>query len=165
MHSFAICATYPAAMRSPRTVQQSWLKLLELARSGLYRAQPGSSLRSYLYTLGRNQFVDTYHRRHEESRTESLDIDDTAFRVSDATQPTPEEETTSDRRNSLLLLALAQLPQEQREVAVMWSQGWSVMEIAELTRAPSDTVASRRKYAIKRLRNCWPSMEPTQDLL
>src|SRR5688572_20131698 len=68
--------------------QQSWLKLLELARSRLYRSQPGSSLRSYLYTLGRNLFVDTYHRRHEESRTESLDFNDAAFRRSDTAHPT-----------------------------------------------------------------------------
>jgi RNA polymerase sigma-70 factor (ECF subfamily) len=145
--------------------QQSWLKLLELARSGLYRAQPGASFRSYLYTLGRNYFVDAYHRRHEESRTESLDSRDTAVRRSDVGHPTPEEETASDRRDSLLLRALAQLPPEQREVAVMWSQGWSVVEIAELTRAPPDTVASRRKYAIKRLRELLAEHGPTEDLL
>jgi RNA polymerase sigma-70 factor, ECF subfamily len=145
--------------------QQSWLKLLELARSGLYRAQPGASFRSYLYTLGRNYLVDAYHRRHEESRTESLDSRDTAVRRSDVGHPTPEEETASDRRDSLLLRALAQLPPEQREVAVMWSQGWSVVEIAELTRAPPDTVASRRKYAIKRLRELLAEHGPTEDLL
>jgi RNA polymerase sigma-70 factor, ECF subfamily len=63
------------------------------------------------------------------------------------------------------LRALAQLPPEQREVAVMWSQGWSVVEIAELTRAPQDTVASRRKYAIKRLRELLAEHGPTEDLL
>jgi RNA polymerase sigma-70 factor, ECF subfamily len=145
--------------------QQSWLKLLELARSGLYRSQPGASFRSYLYTLGRNHFIDAYHRRHEQSRSESLDFQDTAFGLSDAAHPTPEENTASDRRDSLLLRALAQLPPEQREVAVMWSLGWSVMEIAELTRAPPDTVASRRKYAIKRLRELLAEHGPTQDLL
>jgi RNA polymerase sigma-70 factor, ECF subfamily len=145
--------------------QQAWLKLLELARSGLYRPQPGASFRSYLYTLGRNHFVDAYRRRHEESRTESLDSNDTAFSLSDAAHPTPEEETASGRRDALLLRALAELPPEQREVAVMWSQGWSVAEIAELTRAPPDTVASRRKYAIKRLRELLAEHGPTEDLL
>jgi RNA polymerase sigma factor (sigma-70 family) len=145
--------------------QQAWLKLLELARSGHYRAQPGASFRSYLYTLGRNHFVDAYRRRHEESRTESLDSNATIFSLSDAAHPTPEEESGSDRGSALLLRALAQLPPEQREVAMMWSQGWSVAEIADLTRTPLDTIASRRKYAIKRLRELLAGHGPTEDLL
>ena len=145
--------------------QQTWLKLLELARSGLYRPQPGASFRSYLYTLGRNHFLDAYHRRHEESRTQSLDSNAGIFSLSDAGQPTPEEESASDRGTALLLRALAQLPPEQREVAMMWSQGWSVAEIADLTRTPLDTIASRRKYAIKRLRELLAEHGPTQDLL
>jgi DNA-directed RNA polymerase specialized sigma24 family protein len=39
------------------------------------------------------------------------------------------------------------------------------VEIAELTRAPPDTVASRRKYAIKRLRELLAEHGPTEDLL
>jgi RNA polymerase sigma-70 factor (ECF subfamily) len=145
--------------------QHAWLKLLELARSGHYRPQPGASFRCYLYTLGRNHFVDAYHRRHEESRTESLGSDDAAFSLSNAAHPTPEEQSASDQGDALLLRALAQLPPEQREVAMMWSQGWSVAEIAELTRTPLDTIASRRKYAIKRLRELLAQHGPTQDLL
>ena len=48
---------------------------------------------------------------------------------------------------------------------MMWSQGWSVTEIADLTRTPLDTIASRRKYAIKRLRELLAEHGPTQDLL
>ena len=143
--------------------QQSWLKLLELARSGHYRSKPGASFQSYLYTLGRNHFVDAYQRRHEESRTESLELREATSGLPDAAQPTPEEDAVSDRRNSLLLRALTQLPPEQREVAVMWSQGWSIAEIAELTRAPPDTVGSRRKYAIKRLRELLAQHGLTED--
>jgi RNA polymerase sigma factor (sigma-70 family) len=132
--------------------QHTWLKLIELARDGRYQARAQASFRAYLYTLGRNHFLDTYRRGHEETRTESLDRHAAAHDVADNVRPTPEEAHHLGQRDAALLHALAQLPDAQREVAMMWSQGWSIAEIAALTGAPPDTVASRRKYALARLR-------------
>ena len=132
--------------------QHTWLKLIELAREGRYQRRAQASFRAYLFTLGRNHFVDTYRRGHEETRTESLERNTAALDVADPIVPTPEEAHDLAQRDAALLHALAQLPHAQSEVAMMWAQGWSIAEIAELTGAPSDTVASRRKYALARLR-------------
>jgi DNA-directed RNA polymerase specialized sigma24 family protein len=45
------------------------------------------------------------------------------------------------------------LPAEQRKVILMWSQGASIREMASACDAPRDTVLSRKKYAVARLRN------------
>jgi DNA-directed RNA polymerase specialized sigma24 family protein len=44
------------------------------------------------------------------------------------------------------------LPAEQRKVSLMWSQGASIREMAAACHAPRDTVLSRKKYAVARLR-------------
>lgn len=59
-----------------------------------------------------------------------------------------------DREGALALqTALAALPEEQREVVVMriWS-GMTLEEISVATRAPLNTVASRYRYALEKLR-------------
>ena len=44
------------------------------------------------------------------------------------------------------------LPAEQRKVILLWSQGASIREMAAACDAPTDTVLSRKKYAVARLR-------------
>ncbi len=59
-----------------------------------------------------------------------------------------------DRESALALQnALAELPAEQREAVVMriWS-GMTLGEVAEATGVPLNTVASRYRYALEKLR-------------
>jgi len=73
--------------------------------------------------------------------------------------PMPEHEawfthSPGDREAALALqAALAELPVEQREVVVMriWS-GMTLEEVAEVTVVPSNTAASRYRYALEKLR-------------
>jgi RNA polymerase sigma-70 factor, ECF subfamily len=66
-----------------------------------------------------------------------------------------------DREAALALqAALAQLPEEQREVVIMrvWS-GMTLEEIAQSAGIPLNTVASRYRYALEKLRKL---MKPYQ---
>jgi len=44
------------------------------------------------------------------------------------------------------------LPVEQRQVVALWADGMRIGAIATLTAAPRDTVLSRKKYALAKLR-------------
>ncbi|HUG72937.1 MAG TPA: hypothetical protein VMK82_05885, partial [Steroidobacteraceae bacterium] len=48
--------------------------------------------------------------------------------------------------------AVIELPPEQRKVIRMWAQGTSIRDMARASDAPADTVLSRKKYAMARMR-------------
>jgi DNA-directed RNA polymerase specialized sigma24 family protein len=54
--------------------------------------------------------------------------------------------------SGLIARALDELPDAQRTVLALWVEGRSIREMAARTAAPVDTVLSRKKYALGRLR-------------
>lgn len=127
--------------------QQVWLKLIDVARRGAYQRR--ARFRTYLYTIGRNAFLDEYRRKHANTRSDPLieaehvDGDDAA---------TAEGGALALVRSDVLARALSGLPLEQREVLALWAAGHSIETMAEVTGAPRDTVLSRRKYGLRKLR-------------
>jgi DNA-directed RNA polymerase specialized sigma24 family protein len=57
-------------------------------------------------------------------------------------------------------MALAQLPVQQRDTLRLWMAGCSIEAMAARTRAPRDTVLSRKKYAMRRLRVTLAELAP-----
>ena len=130
--------------------QAVWLKVIDVARETRYSATAG--FRTWLYTMGRNRYIDDFHRRHEATRTETLT--DTVH-AGDPTQldyALPEDRVAEDDRSSAVNRAIATLPLEQRDVIAMWASGMGFNLIGEITSAPRDTVISRKKYGLKKLR-------------
>jgi DNA-directed RNA polymerase specialized sigma24 family protein len=66
--------------------------------------------------------------------------------------PDPATPLEERQRNARLYKALRRLPLEQRQVVVLWADGMRIGAIAALTAAPRDTVLSRKKYALAKLR-------------
>lgn len=130
--------------------QQVWLKLIDVARSGGYSA--GARFRTYLYTLGRNRYIDEHHRKHAASRTERWDEEDTADAAAGRGRADLPDEAQREALGSALDAALRKLPLEQREVIALWSNGASIELMTSVTGAPRETVLSRRKYALRKLR-------------
>ena len=128
--------------------QYCWMRIIESSRDTGYKPQPGASLRSYLFTLGRNRFIDEYRRKHVEVRSEP--IDDHGDLESGSGNAF--EGAAADEERGRIEAALGTLPDEQREVVALWIEGYSIREMSEMTGAPADTVTSRRKYAMKKLR-------------
>jgi RNA polymerase sigma-70 factor (ECF subfamily) len=137
--------------------QQAWLKVIEVAHRGGYRAQPGAVFRAWLFTMARNLVIDEHHRKFAAARTmrfEDWSDQDPLGRLGHlhAAPEDPAESASREQLAERLHAAIMQLPREQREVIALWSAGIDPAVIAATARAPRETVFSRKKYAIAKLR-------------
>ena len=129
--------------------QQAWLKLLEVARKGAYTPSDFASFRTFLFTLARNYYMDK-HVRASAARVNPLGgevenrLPDAAASLDDA--------AAARQMGAMLDAALRELPYEQRDVVALWSAGIDIDTIAAMIDAPRDTVISRKKYALSKLR-------------
>ncbi|MFK7914536.1 MAG: sigma-70 family RNA polymerase sigma factor [Pseudomonadales bacterium] len=135
--------------------QHCWLRLVEIAKAGSYRADSGASFRTFLFTLGRNRFLDEHVRKHEVAKRADGDV----YVALDQQQSAgadpgfdPQQLLVSDEQRQRLEAAVSQLPLEQREVIALWATGASIKEMMQVTQAQKDTVLSRKKYALAKLR-------------
>jgi RNA polymerase sigma-70 factor (ECF subfamily) len=105
----------------------------------------------WLYPLGRNRLIahGRTHGRHPAGHAES----DEQQHAPPDPQPGPEQQLSLSRDQQRLQAALADLPAEQREVFLLRAHGdLELAEIAELTQIPAETVKSRLRYALQKLR-------------
>jgi RNA polymerase sigma factor (sigma-70 family) len=157
------------AWRSPRAewvdeiVQDAWASLHH-ART---RYRPDSSFRTYLYQIARNRLFDLL-RQHQHvlaaelgTGTDGRDLFDV---LAEAAQDVIAPDTALEHRQRAdsLHSAIAALPGEQREALVLQQfSGMSVDEIAQLSSVPVETVKSRLRYAMRKLRqNLSPASAP-----
>jgi RNA polymerase sigma-70 factor (ECF subfamily) len=126
--------------------QEVWIGLIN-AR-GRYEVR--SRFRTWLFQMARNRVIDYLRRQqHAESR---------ANPGGDADPPAPageqpERRVAVDQAAERLLELIDALPDEQREVFLLREDGGlSVQEIAEVTASNPETVKSRLRYAVQKLR-------------
>ena len=55
--------------------QQTWLKVIDVARQGAFAAASDVAFRTWLCTLARNHFIDEYRRKFAASRSVPLPAD------------------------------------------------------------------------------------------
>lgn len=141
--------------RAEDLAQVAWLKLLAARSRGACQTSSDIELRAYLFTVARNAFLDEYTRKHEAVRTRAVDpvVLDALINESSSVAG-PELAAEREQAHAILHGAVAMLPAEQRKVIGLWSQGASIREMASECAAPTDTVLSRKKYAVARLRGC-----------
>jgi RNA polymerase sigma factor (sigma-70 family) len=148
------------AWRSPRVdwveevVQDSWANLHH-ARA---RYQPDASFRTYLYQIARNRLLDLLRQQQHVlaaelgTGTDGRDVFDV---LADAAHDSVSPDAVLDekQRNDGLQRALAALPGEQKEALVLQQfSGMSLEEISAVVSAPVETVKSRLRYAMRKLR-------------
>lgn len=133
--------------------QQTWLKVIDVARQGTFTASSGVAFRTWLCTLARNHFIDEYQRKFAAARSVPLPVDLCSM-LAEAHRvvPDPGEPLDEFQQTAQLRKALLRLPEEQRRVVALWAEGMRIGAIAALTAAPRDTVLSRKKYALAKLR-------------
>lgn len=127
--------------------QDVWMNLIA-ARS---RYVPSAKFSTFLYQVARNRVIDHFRasgRSLEQPENEDDPLDPPA-------PPESQPEQTVERREtaSRLLAALEALPPLQREAFLLHEEGeLTLEEIAQLTGVGRETVKSRLRYALARLR-------------
>ena len=126
--------------------QDVWQRVIA-ARSGW---TPDAAFRTWLFRIAHNRLND--HWRGLKHRPPAPDDgDERAARVPDPT--TPERELSDFEQRRRLQLALESLPDEQREVLQLrLEHELSLEEIGDITGAGRETVKSRLRYAMDKLR-------------
>lgn len=125
--------------------QDSWISL----HQARLHYEPLSSFRTYLYQIARNRLLDLLRQPQAQ-----LTGDDTLLdHLSDANDTGADTVLEARQRTRALHAAIHALPGEQKEALILQQfSGMSLDEIAELVAVPVETVKSRLRYAMKKLR-------------
>ena len=126
--------------------QDVWQRVITARQSW----KPDAAFSTWLYRIAHNRLAD--HWRALQHRPPAPDdADERTERVPD--HDTPERHLSEFEERRRLQLALDELPEEQREVILLrLEQELSLEEIGEMTGVGRETVKSRLRYAMDKLR-------------
>jgi len=126
--------------------QDVWQRVIA-ARAGW---KPDAAFATWLFRIAHNRLNDHW-RAAKHRPTAPEDGDERAARVPDPS--TPERELSEFEQRRRLQLAMEELPEEQREVLILrLEQELSLEEIGAITGVGRETVKSRLRYAMDKLR-------------
>ena len=121
---------------------------------------PIDEMTAWLYAVTRNQIID-WKRKRKNEEMPSITVDDgnelflseISNFLFDDSDSSPEDVYLRSLVWNELEVALAELPQEQREIFELTElKGLPFKEISELTGIPVNTLISRKRYAVLHLR-------------
>jgi RNA polymerase sigma-70 factor (ECF subfamily) len=147
-----------------RTPRQDWVdEIVQDCWAGLHgaraRYEPQAAFRTYLYQIARNRLIDLLRQKQIVLASEFGDDDDgedAAFQhLADNMEEglTPEQQLEKKRQLARLHAAINTLPAEQKEALILQQfNEMSLDEIANVTAVPVETVKSRLRYAMQKLR-------------
>lgn len=145
LHRFLTAQLRDAAL-ADELFQDTWQRVIA-ARAGW---RPDAAFATWLYRIARNLLADHWRaRRHRPPAP--ADADERVARVTD--EDTPEDSLSEFEQRRRLALALEALPDEQREVVLLrLQQELTLEQIGEITGVGRETVKSRLRYAMDKLR-------------
>jgi RNA polymerase sigma-70 factor (ECF subfamily) len=150
LRAFAISLTSNVD-RADDLVQETLLRAL----ANIESFQPGTNLQAWLFTILRNLFRSEYRKRRRE-------VEDTDGNYAESLVSQPEQESQLEFKE--LRVALAKLPQDQREALILvGASGFSYEEAAAICGCAIGTIKSRVNRARNRLASEL-SIESAEDL-
>ncbi len=148
------------AWRSPRAewvdeiAQDSWANLHH-ARS---RYEPQASFRTFLFQIARNRLIDLMRQQQsvlasdlgeQGDGSDAFDYFADQANTSDSAEATLETKQTIDGLHA----AIRALPGEQKEALILQQfNGMSLEDISRIAAVPVETIKSRLRYAMRKLR-------------
>lgn len=120
--------------------------------------RPDAPFATWLYRIARNRIADHWRaRQHRPGAPDDADARTLLIEDPD----TPEQHVEALARQRALLRALDALPEEQREVVLLrLEQELALEEIGAITGVGRETVKSRLRYAMDKLRAALAPAEP-----
>jgi RNA polymerase sigma-70 factor (ECF subfamily) len=134
-------------------LQETWLAVVRHAEG----FEPRAKFTTWLYTIARNKLVD-----HWRGRDDALSLDEAAndpdgdpvLQIEAGDAQRPDVQALSRAQARAFLAAVEQLPPAQREAFLLQEEGGLTLEeIAAVTNAGHETVKSRLRYAMAKLRS------------
>lgn len=127
--------------------QEVWTSLVR--SRGRYRVR--AKFATLLYRMAQNRLID--HRRSATANPGHDGVQAEPYSDSPDGQRAPDEQLAADRRAARLRRAIAGLPPEQRDAFLLREEGGLRLEqIALITGVGCETVKSRLRYAVAKLR-------------
>lgn len=140
--------------------QETWGNIIDARSRYGARAQ----FKTYLFKVAHNCAVDHLRRLNRWTAREGADIDEVAQVIEGSPHLQPDQQLSSSQFRTEFLAALQALPDEQRAVFVLHEESeLPLADIAAITNCNAETVKSRLRYAIKKLRRALVSHDPTAD--
>jgi RNA polymerase sigma factor (sigma-70 family) len=132
--------------RGEELFQDAWQRVL-VAKDNYNSDAP---FRAWLYRIGHNLAIDGMRR---EKLAPESSIDDGVLQFPGARESEPDLKTLSAEQHQRLMQALDELPAEQREVVLLKAEGdLTLEEIGELTGHGRETIKSRLRYALNKMK-------------
>jgi RNA polymerase sigma-70 factor (ECF subfamily) len=129
--------------------QETWMNII--AARSRYRVQ--ARFATFLYHIAHNCVVDHFRRKTPLHLISLDDNAEEAIQVAASERDQPERAVASRQLSAKLLNALSLLPPEQREAFLLHQEGGLTLEeIATITSTGRETVKSRLRYALAKLR-------------
>ena len=131
--------------------QDVWMNLVR-ARATY---APSAKFTTWLYRLARNRMIDHYRASGHLTLVSADDEanEDAVIALPAVRSTQPEQRAENRQLGERLRAAVAALPPAQREAFLLQQEGgMSLVEIAALTGAGAETVKSRLRYAVAKLR-------------
>jgi len=124
--------------------------------------KPDASFATWLYRIAHNRMADHWRARPYRPQAPA-DADERMARIPDPN--TPERTLSEFEQRRTLQLGLDQLPPEQREVLMLrLEQELTLEQIAAITGVGRETVKSRLRYAMEKLRTRLSDAPPERML-
>jgi RNA polymerase sigma-70 factor (ECF subfamily) len=140
-----------AAAAADDLLQETWMAVIRHAE----RFEPRARFTTWLYTVARSKLVDHWRGIDPALSLDEAanDPDDAALEIAAAETVRPDVQALSRAQARAFVEAVEALPAAQREAFLLQAEGGlSLEEIAAVTQAGRETVKSRLRYAMGRLR-------------
>ena len=131
-----------------------WVKVINSSE----RYKPSAQFRTFLFHIAHNRLID--HFRSKGEQLESLDEEDQDGQtllenMPDGAYCQPCDHVAHRQDAMRLRQCIQELPAKQREIFLLKEESeLSLTEVSELTGVPFETVKSRMRYALAKLRSC-----------
>ncbi|MFY2764541.1 RNA polymerase sigma factor [Arenimonas sp. MALMAid1274] len=137
-------------LRDPGLAEEYFQDVWQRVITARERYRPDARFATWLYQIAHNRLTDHWRaKQHRPSAPE--DADELAAKVPDP--ETPERTLSAFEERRRLQRALEELPDDQREVVLLrLEQELSLEEIGKITGVGRETVKSRLRYAMDKLR-------------